>query len=43
MKRQRAHAGFNGGTGGAGTGEFNIVGESLASGTKLWLVSGAGV
>lgn len=42
VKRQRAHEGLSGGAGGAGTGEFDIVGDAqfVGNGSKLF-TSGA--
>lgn len=43
VKRQRAHDGFRGGAGGAGTGEFDMVGDgsSVAIGSRLITSGGA--
>lgn len=42
MKRQRAHEGLRGGAGGAGTGELDIAGDSVANGSTT-IGSGTGV
>lgn len=43
VKRQRAHEGFSGGAGGAGTGELDISGEHSDTNGSAIIGSGAGV